>query len=166
MTRTRLRCGRLAVITGELLPGVLTQVFARVLVEAQERARLGLEEVGKLVHERAVQSVSARSHPYRTATPASRGGPPAMISGTLSKSLTVTPATPSAQGWQVKVGTAPGMYPACNHRTPSSKYGYYLEVAGAGKSHVRYPFLAAAAHAVAEPAAYTVFKALFAGPWG
>ncbi len=150
----------------ELLPGVFTTLFARLGAEAEARAGMALEAVGDLVHDRAVQVVSARSHAYRTPTPARRGGPPASISGTLAKSLTRTPAVPGVLGWEVKVGTAAGMFPAYSSRTPSSLYGLYLETSGAGRSHIRYPFLADSLHKVGEPAAITVFKTLFASGWG
>lgn len=146
-----------------LAPGVFTEVFARLSVQVEARSAVALTAVAKLVHERAVQSVSARTHPYRTKTPASRGGPPASISGTLARSLTCTSPILGPQGWEIKVGTAAGMTPPYSSRTTSSKYGHYLETSGAGRSHVRYPFLAAAFHATALEGAYVTFKATFAG---
>lgn len=150
-------------MAAELAPGALAAALARVAAEVQAGAAVALNEVGRLVHERAVSSVSARSHPYRTPTSATPGGPPAMISGTLARSLTHTSPQHSAQGWVVKVGTMPDMVPPYSARTPSSLYGHYLEVEGAGRSRVRYPFLKAAFDATAEPAALTAFTAVFAG---
>lgn len=149
-----------------LVPGVFTELFAALSAQVEARSAVALSAVGQLVHERAVQSVSARTHPYRTKTPATRGGPPASISGTLARSLAVSPPTLGPMGWEVKVGTAAGMTPPYSSRTPSSKYGHYLETAGAGRSHVKYPFLAAAFHTTALAGAYVTFKATFAFGWG
>lgn len=149
-----------------LTPGVFTELFARLSVEAEARAAVALTAVAKLVQDRAVQSVAARTHPHRTKTPANRGGPPASVSGTLARSLTYTPPIGGPQGWEIKVGTAAGVTPPYSSRTPSSKYGMYLETSGAGRSHVRYPFLAGAFHATALEGAYVTFKATFASGWG
>lgn len=150
-----------------LEPGVFTALFAKLAAEAELRAAPALVEVGRLVEDRAIQSVSARTHAYRTLTPASRGGPPASISGTLAKSITHTMPALGPAGWEMKVGTAAGMYPPYgSSRTPSSLYGHYLETAGAGRSHARYPFLGPAFHAVAVEGAYVVFKTAFATGWG
>lgn len=147
----------------ELIPGIIAERLAAIVAQAEVRSAAALDQVGVLVHERAVSSISARSHAYRTPTPATRGGPPAMVSGTLAKSLTHTTPEPSADGWQVKVGTMPGMTPPYSSRTPSNLYGHYLETAGAGRSHVRYPFLKAAFDVTAKPAALVAFRAVFAG---
>lgn len=150
-------------MAAELAAGVLAARLTAIAAEVNARSAAALDEIGRLVHERAVSSISARSHRYRTPTPASRGGPPAMVSGTLAKSLTHTTPRPTGLGWEVKVGAMPGMFPPYSSRTPSSLYGHYLEAAGAGKNHIRYPFLEAAFHATAEPAALVAFKAVLAG---
>lgn len=149
----------------ELAPGVLAGMLGKLSAKVEVRAPLALTEVAKLIEDRAIQSVAARTHSYRTPTPASRGGPPASISGTLAKSITHTTVKPGVAGWEIRVGLASGMYPPYRSRTSSSMYGKYLETSGAGRSHVRYPFLLPAFHAVALHGAYAVFKAAFAGSW-
>ena len=148
-----------------LAPGVLSAIFERLQAQTALRTPAALLEVGVLIEDRAIQLVAARTHPYRTHTPASRGGPPASVSGTLARSITHTTPTAGLLGWEMKVGTAAGMYPPYS-RTPSSLYGLYLETTGAGKSGIRFPFLGPAFHAVALPGAHGVFQAVFGVGWG
>ncbi|MCW2900926.1 MAG: hypothetical protein JWO67_3191 [Streptosporangiaceae bacterium] len=145
-------------VSGPLAPGVFTAIAARLSVELEARAIVSLNGVGLLVEDRAIQSISARSHAYRTPTPASRGGPPAMVSGTLAGSI-----THDLTGLSMRVGTAAGRFPPYGKgRTPSSLYGLYLEKLGAGINHITYPFLKPAFEAV-RPGMSTVVRAAFVG---
>lgn len=145
-------------LRGPLVPGVFAPLMARLTVELEERAKVALEGTGLLVETRARQSISSRSHPYRTPTPASRGGPPAMVSGTLAGSL-----THEIDGMLMRVGTTGGQFPPYGKgRTPASLYGLYLEKLGAGINHITYPFLLPAFKAV-EPGILTVVRGAFAG---
>lgn len=146
-----------------LAPGVFTEIAARLAAEMETRAVVALEGVGVLVETRARETLTSRSHAYGTPTPASRGGPPAAISGTLAGSI--THSKPEMAGLQVtmRVGTAPGRFPPYGKgRTPSSLYGLYLEKMGAGVNHVLYPFLLPAWQAV-RPGVATAMRAAFVG---
>lgn len=151
-------------VSGPLRPGVFTEMAAKLIVELEVRAAAGLEATGKLVEDRTRAAITAQSHAYRTPTPASRGGPPARISGTLAASLSHSkPAAGGVGGLVMRVGTVPGRFPPYGRgRTPSSLYGLYLEKLGAGVNHVTYPFLKPTYERV-KPEIAGVIRAAFAG---
>ena len=148
----------------ELLPGVFTELFGELAGSIETRIPVALDTVARMVEDEAKKNASNGTHPYRTRTPASPGSGPAQISGTLVGSIThSTPEPGLTGGWSVKIGTQTGAYPPYRTKTPSSMYGYYLEVPGAGRSRVRYPFLKPAFHKVAEAQARVVFMAVLGG---
>jgi hypothetical protein len=152
-------------MTTPLAPGVFSTLFAQLASQVTVRAGEALEAAAELVEERARQSVSARSHPLRTKTTAARGGPPAMISGTLAQSIGHSAPEAGFDGITIKVGMIAGKTPPYSSRTPSSLYAKYLEIDGAGKSRVKYPFLRDAYEKTAHPAVLATFKAAFSRPW-
>lgn len=112
----------------ELTPGVLSATFTRLAERTAIRGATVVTRIGLAVERQAKANAGAWSHRLGTPTPAQHGSGPARISGTLVRSLTHTQASYSVGGWEVRVGTAAGFYPPYGKgRTPSSRYGYYLE---------------------------------------
>lgn len=150
----------------ELAPGVFTAVFARIAVQAQARAAIGLAATAAAIAHQAQINASTGSHVYGTPTPARPGTGPAIISRTLVGSVAFSTPLPLGVGWVCRVGVRSGMYPAYNGnrgKTPSSRYGYYLEKHM--RNGVTYPWLLPAAH-IAHVAAPVAFRRAFAAPWG
>jgi hypothetical protein len=124
----------------ELLPGSFTKVFSRVAVEGDLRVKTGLVRLANKVEGRAKDNLKQTSHPYGTATPATPGGPPSLVSGNLRRSLTHSPIAAAGFGsWQTLVGTGVGFFPFYG-KTPSNRYGYILEIEGL-RNGTRFPFL-------------------------
>lgn len=113
----------------ELSAGVLRGLFAKVVAEAENQSKQALTATALEVEREAKLNVGkGGAHKYGTPTPASPGGPPALISGTLRRSVTHTPVKPFGLGWETRVGVAQGVYPPYGKtRTQSSRYGYFLE---------------------------------------
>ncbi len=149
----------------ELRPGVFTELFASLAAQASAKAAAALEAAAAAVRDLAVQKVSQQSHPYGTKTPARPGGPPAMISGTLARSIGQSAPQLGFGTVSIQVGMIPGNFPFYSSRTPSSLYAKYLATTGAGRSGVRYPFLADALHEAGKDAATAAFRAAFSGNW-
>lgn len=144
----------------ELAPGMISALFARLGLEAHAAVAEAMAPLALAVERQAKINASSGEHALRTRTPASPGSGPARISGTLVRSITHSEVTPTVSGWEVKVGTASGLYAYYNRRTPSSKYGYYLETGI--RNGAKYPWLAPAVHMVSEISIYAVFAAAFA----
>jgi hypothetical protein len=141
----------------ELVPGVLSDLMAKLAVEVARNSREVLEPVALVIERQAKINASSGQHAPRTKTPASPGSGPARISGSLVNSITHSEAMPSALGgWEMKVGVVGGLYPYYNKRTSAGQYAYYLEVTGAGKSRVKYPFLEPAAKFAKSIALFSV----------
>lgn len=141
----------------ELVPGVMTELMARLAQHVMQSSREVLEPVALVIERQAKINASSGEHTYRTKTPASPGSGPARISGSLVQSITHSEVLPSALGgWECKVGVAGGLYPPYNRRTDAGKYAYYLEVSGAGKSHVKYPFLGPAGKFAKDVAVFSI----------
>lgn len=155
-----------AVASYELTPGVFTALFARVATQAQAATQEGLTVVAAAVAHQAQINASTGTHAYGTPTPATPGTGPAIISGTLVASVAFSLPIPSGVGWSCRVGPRSGMYPAYRGRvskTPSSKYGFYLET---GDHRITYPWLLPASRIgpIAGPVAFTAaFARAFAG---
>ena len=146
----------------EMVSGILAARLARLGVELRAREPLVLVATATAVLERARANLTAMRHPYGTPTPARPGGPPAMISGTLAGALALTKPVVTPFGVTLHVGVKAGVFPPYS-RTEAAKYGYYLEVPGAGRSHVRYPWLMPAVHAVGRNAAIASIGGAFSG---
>lgn len=149
----------------ELRPGVFTQLFTQLDVETKARARTGLTQLALVVEKQAKINARVGSHKYRTPTPASPGTGPAVISGTLRRSITHTPVIWSGVGWETRVGMAAGLYPPYGNskRTPSSKYALYLETGL--RNGDKYPFLRPAlVFAIGVPAEL-IWREVFGAGW-
>lgn len=151
----------------ELAPGLLGAVFTRIATESQLRTRVALAPIADLIVKQARINASVGKHAYGTKTPAWPGTGPAQISGTLYRSITRTAVTWSAIGWEVRVGIAAGQYPAYRGRqskTPSSKYGLYLETGL--RNGTKYPFLEPAFLFVVNGPARWIYDEMYgAGGW-
>lgn len=122
----------------EFAPGVFTALFDRLAISARATGAAALTHLALAIERQAKQDLALTRHKRGTKTPASRGGPPAVVSGTLRRSVTHTRPTPWDLGFEIRVGLASGFYPPYpkkGTRTQSSKYGYYLETVH------DYPFL-------------------------
>jgi hypothetical protein len=140
----------------ELRPGIFSAGFARLDAEGQIRGRLGLEDLAKAVEKQARTNASNGKHAYGTPTPASPGTGPAVISGTLRRSVDHSPIGKEPGGWGTKVGPKTGQYAPYNKRTPADRYGYYLETGL--RNGARYPWLKPAAQFATREAATVIFN--------
>lgn len=147
---------------GELRPGTFTRIFAEVEREGQLKARRVLTGVALAVERQAKINASVGSHKRNTKTPASPGTGPAVISGTLRRSLSHSPLIFNGHGWETKVGTAVGFTPSYG-RTPANRYGFYLET-GLKNGSV-YPFLKPAADFGMRVVAPQLYQAIFRVGW-
>jgi len=113
----------------ELSPEVFPRLTAELIEAGNVAIRNGVARVCTAVQREARSRLSESSHPYREPTTASPGGPPALVSGTLRRSVIHTePRLAGPMTWEARVGLAAGMFPPYGHdRTASSKYGLYLE---------------------------------------
>lgn len=133
----------------ELRPGVFEALFTRLTARTAAAGAAALTSLALAVEREAKANLGRSSHPYGTRTPATPGGPPSLISGTLRRSVTHTRPTVTAAGAEVRVGVAAGFYPRYGRgkRTSSSRYGLYLETGLRGGQ--TYPFLRPAFRKVA-----------------
>jgi hypothetical protein len=149
-------------VARELVPGVFTAMFTRAAAEAVAKLGVALLPVALAIETEAKNNASQGSHAYGTPTPASPGGGPARISGTLVRSITHTEPRPTLTGGvEIRVGPAGGLYSPHNRHTPSSRYGLYLET-GLRNGSV-YPFLGPAFHKVGAVTARASFAAVYRG---
>lgn len=149
----------------ELQPGMFAGLFAEIERDGRLKARTVITKLAGAVERQAKINASNGAHRYGTPTPARPGSGPAVISGTLRRSLTRTAAVWSGGTWEVKVGTAPGMSPPYGRsRTPSSRYGLYLE-RGMLRNGAAYPFLLPAFHFAATHVAPQLYQAVFRPGW-
>lgn len=156
----------------ELEPGVFTAALAPLEEVGKANARSALTGLALLVESQAKINALGGTHKYGTPTPAARGSGPAVVSGTLRRSITHSPVTPTGTGYEVLVGMAAGFYPPYPYhsrsggapkRTPSSKYAYYLETGLRGG--YTYPFLKPAAGYVTRVAANAMSTAMLGMGW-
>lgn len=148
----------------ELRPGVFTRLFAQLDAETTLRAKKGLTQLALTVEKQAKINARSGSHRYGTPTPARRGTGPAVISGTLRRSITHTTVTWSGDGWQTRVGMGVGFYPPYGtSRTASSKYALYLETALRGGAV--YPFLRPAFKFAIGVPADLIWREVFGAGW-
>lgn len=159
-------------MASELKPGVFTVVFTQLRDAGVRNAGKGLTGLAYVVERQAKINVSTGSHRYGTHTPASPGAGPAVISGTLRRSITHDRVTRTADGWVTRVGPAVGFYPPYPYRsrsggpprrTPANEYGKYLETGLRGGA--TYPWLKPAAEFAARTAEPVIAAALAAGLW-
>lgn len=148
---------------GEWRPGVLEGLLAERVARAGAANRSALAAVARAVETEVKTGLTRTSHPYQAwgqRTTASPGGPPALVSGTLRRSITHTAVALDPVGLFTKVGTGVGFYPWYGkNRTPSSMYGKYLETGL--RNGATYPFLAPPAERVMRMSAPAIWAAYF-----
>jgi hypothetical protein len=149
----------------ELTPEALVAVFTHLQGEAEARKKLAVGSIADAIVRAAKEDLTKNTHPHGTKTTATPGGPPALVSGTLRRSVVRTPATLAGLGWEVRVGTAAGFYPPYGgkRRTPSSRYGMYLEKGLRNGS--RYPWLVPAYKRVRDTLAPGILITVFSAGW-
>ncbi len=151
----------------EFRPGAPTAIFAKVRDQVIGKGRIALAPVADGVVATAKKYASQGQHPPYTATP-SPGNPlgPAIISGTLVKTIDRTPVTRIERGWICQVGIRPGVRPDYNNgNTTSAEYARILELAGAGNSRHRFPFLYPAAEYGFAILAPTIYQKMYGSDW-
>lgn len=148
----------------ELRPGVFTELFAEIVKAGEEKTRIVLTRLAGAVEKQAKINASNGSHRYGTPTPASPGTGPAVISGTLRRSLTHTPIVRTGGGFETRVGTAAGPTSPYGSRTPASKYGMYLE-RGMLRNGAAYPFLLPAHRFAVRVVAPQLYQQVFRPGW-
>ncbi|ELP67688.1 hypothetical protein STRTUCAR8_08546 [Streptomyces turgidiscabies Car8] len=148
---------------GELRPGVFTRLFAEIQHAGQMKAHRVITQLALAVERQAKINTSVGAHRRGTPTPARPGAGPAVVSGTLRRSITHSPVIYVGGGWETKVGTAVGFTPP-HGRTPANKYGYYLEKEGL-KNGATYPFLKPAFDFGARVVAPQLYQAVFRPGW-
>lgn len=121
-----------------LRPGLFTSLFTEITADGQLKSRTFLTQLANAIERQAKVNASSGAHRRGTPTPASPGAGPAVISGTLRRSITHSPVTLTGTGWETKVGTGAGISPPYG-RTPASRYGLALETGLRNGS--TYPFL-------------------------
>lgn len=146
----------------ELRPGLFTELFAEINRDAQVKARRLLTQLALAIERQAKVNASSGAHKRGTPTPAQPGSGPAVISGTLRRSLTHSPIIFTGGGWETKVGTATGFTPPYG-RTPSNQYGLYLETGLRNGS--TYPFLKPAFDFGVRIVAPQLYQATFRPGW-
>ncbi|WP_037616463.1 hypothetical protein [Streptomyces aureus] len=146
----------------ELRPGSFTAVFARLDEHGRVRGRIALEPVALAIERQAKINASVGAHRPRTPTPARPGTGPAVISGTLRRSITHSPIIQTGTGWTTRVGTGVGFTPPYG-KTPANKYGLYLETGL--KNGATYPFLAPAYRFVIHTVAPQIYRAAYGTGW-
>lgn len=151
----------------EFRPGAPTAMFAKLNAEAIVKGRIALAPVADGIVLRAKAYASQGRHAPHTRTP-SPGNPlgPAIISGTLVKTIDRTPVVRISRGWLCQVGVRPGSRPNYNNGGEmSSVYAYILEIEGAGESRHRFPFLYPAAEYGFEILAPYIYQKMYGSGW-
>lgn len=149
-----------------LTPEAMVAVFTRLIGQTESRKRIAIGAIGDAIVRAAKEDLAKNTHTYGTRTTATPGGPPALVSGTLRRSVVRTAVTVSSLGWETTVGTAAGFYPTYGKitgRTPSSKYGYYLETRL--RNGATYPWLLPAYQRVRDTLAPGILVTVFAAGW-
>ncbi|MFD9564341.1 hypothetical protein [Streptomyces sp. NPDC059994] len=136
--------------------------MAEINREGQLKSRTVLTQLARAIERQAKINASVGAHKRGTPTPASPGTGPAVISGTLRRSITHSPIVPLAGGWETKVGTGVGINPPYG-RTPASKYGLYLETGL--KNGATYPFLQPAFKFGSTIVAPQLYRTVFRVGW-
>lgn len=152
-------------MAAELRPGVFAKLFAGLDAEAKARAKIGLTQLALTVEKQAKINARVGAHKYGTPTPARPGTGPAVISGTLRRSITHTPVKWSGSGWETRVGMGTGFYPPYGRssRTASSRYALCLETGL--RNGTKYPFLRPAFRFAIGVPADLIWRDVFGAGW-
>lgn len=146
----------------ELTPGTFLRLFAEIDADAQVKTRAVLTKLALAVERQAKINARVGSHKRGTPTPARPGTGPAVVSGTLRRSITHTPVVQVGRVWETKVGTAVGFNPPYG-RTPANRYGLYLETGL--RNGATYPFLLPAYRFGITHVAPQLYAAAFRTGW-
>lgn len=146
----------------ELRPGLFTELFAEINRDAQVKSRRVVTQLALAIERQAKVNASSGAHKRNTPTPARPGSGPAVISGTLRRSITHSPVVFTGGGWETKVGTGVGFTPPYG-RTPANRYGLYLETGLRNGS--TYPFLKPAFDFGVRIVAPQLYQAVFRPGW-
>lgn len=149
-------------MTRELRPGVFIAIFDRLAVQAEALGPGALTALALDMERETKKSLARTSHRYGERTSARRGGPPALVSGTLRRAISHTRAERTATGWEMRVGVARGFYPPYpkrGKRTAASEYGYFLE------RELDFPFLEPAFRAVVARTSAASLGRLLRADW-
>lgn len=158
----------------EWRPGVLEGLLAEIGVVGQASLRSGLFKIAAAVEAKTKAALSETTHPYGTPSPARRGGPPSLVSGTGRRSIG---HEYFREGMEtvIKIGTMAGYYPpaqvsqvgnrsrqaagtgANRGKTPSSKYLMYQEK----ESQFNHPFLKPSYYSVVSTEGVAVWMTAF-----
>lgn len=148
----------------ELRPGLFSELFGEIARDGEVKTRRVLTRLAQAVERQAKVNASSGAHRYGTRTPARPGSGPAVISGTLRRSITHTPVVFTGGGWETKVGTGVGFTPPYGRaRTPANLYGFYLETGL--KNGATYPFLKPAFDFGVRVVAPQLYQAVFRPGW-
>jgi hypothetical protein len=148
-------------VTHELVPGIMTATFGRLARKSRATGAAAITSLALAVERRAKEDLAKTTHRRGTPSPAHKGGPPALVSGTLRRAVTHTRAKPTATGWEIRVGVAAGFYPPYprkGKKTEAAKYGRYLEEVW------DYPWLVPAFEAVTSSGSGNIGR-FFAADW-
>lgn len=149
---------------GELRSDTFPKFFTALETGTRVRARSALTQLALVVEKQAKINARVGSHKYRTPTPARPGTGPAVISGTLRRSITHTPVVRVGNDYECRIGMAVGFYPPYgSSRTASSKYAYYLETGL--RNGVKYPFLLPAYKFAIGVPADLIYRETFGQGW-
>jgi len=151
------------IVVPELRPGEFLRLFEEINAAAELKTRRVLLQLARVTERQAKINASSGSHKRGTPTPARPGSGPAVISGTLRRSITHTAVAKTATGWEVRVGTGVGFTPPYG-RTPASQYGLILEKTGL-RNGATYPFLFPAANFAMRVAAPALYRTAFGWGW-
>lgn len=130
----------------EWRPGVLEVLLKEITAVGRANFRAGGLLIAAAIEAKAKAELGRSSHPYGTPSPASRGGPPALVSGAGRRSIGHQ-YMPGVEP-DIKIGTLTGVYPPRHGKstttTATSKYLLYQETL----SRFDHPFLKPAFDAV------------------
>jgi hypothetical protein len=157
----------------KLEPGVFTEIFDAVAAEAQVRSQRAVTMMTLVTERQAKINASNGSHAVNTPTPAIPGQGPAVVSGTLRRTISHTPTVAFLGGYTAMVGMVPGFWPPYafpkHHYKPhpkppadSAKYAFYLETGDWGRT---YPFMGPALEFCRAVAAPVILREVFNAPW-
>lgn len=160
-------------------PGVLSGLLAETANAGRAGQRKGLLTITASIEAMAKAKLGETSHRYGTRSPAQKGGPPSLVSGTGRRSIGHDYVT-SVEEAVVKIGTAAGVFPPAQTSstgkgtrsrakagttgsrgtTPSSKYLLYQETVG----KFDHPFLKPSYDAVVTETSVAVWLSSFTWP--
>ena len=146
----------------ELRPGAFTRLFTEINVAAQAKSKAALTALALAAERQAKINASTGAHKRGTPTPARPGTGPAVVSGTLRRSLTHTTPVLHGTTWECRVGTAVGFTPPYG-RSPANRYGLALETGL--RNGTAYPFLGPAVRFVRIHVAPQIYQAAYRTGW-